>query len=263
MFKSIYLSEEYLHDHKLRAEAKRVYELTAKNVERIKDIALRVIKYPDFREAFEYVDGLFPRVNVKEIPIYKVAAKDLMRMGYGHAEGFYDSISKIIVVCGVRPSHRPVNRRFHIQAKIETDDVIVHELCHYCYYFEGRRSISSEMREEFAYGWSVGYLRQKGLTDEEIVKHNFLPYMIGLSYEEARKNVMVKNGVSTYEYNNHTKFQRKEFRRTFAGKMFDRAKEIGMERGLCLVECYSKKLQEGTGLIDEQDDTDRFDILDL
>ena len=263
MFKATNLSESYLKNHKLRKDAKDQYESTQKNMEKIKDIALKVISYPEYKEAFDYVDNLFPRVKVKNISIYKVMAKDLAKMGYAGAEGFYDTISKAIVICGARKAVSNVNKRFRIVAKIEKDEVIVHELCHYCYYFEGKRSVSSEMREEFAYGWSVGYLRQKGYTDEQIVKYNFLPYLVGLSYDEATKNIMAKNGVSNYEYNNHSKYQRKEFERTYFGRIFDRSKEIATERGMKLIDLYSKKLVEGTGLIDEEEDIDRFDILDL
>ena len=263
MFHSMNLSEAYLKDHKLRKDAKDQYEMTTKNVAKIKDIYLSKVEYPKYKEAFDYVDKLFPKVKVKNISIYKVAARDLAKMGYGGAEGFYDTISKIIVVCGARPKAQNIDRRYHVSAKIERDEVIVHELCHYCYYAEGKRSVSSELREEFAYGWSVGYLRQKGYTDDQIVKYNFLPYLLGLSFEEATKNIMVQNGVSSYDYNKHSKYQRKEFNRSYFGKIFRRAKEIANERGHRLIELYSMKLEEGTGLPDEEVDVDRFDILDL
>jgi len=263
MFHTMNLSEAYLKDHKLRSDAKDMYTATQKNIAKIKDIYISKIEYPKYKEAFDYVDKLFPKVKVKEISIYKVAAKDLAKMGYGGAEGFYDTISKIIVICGARPRDPYVDKKYRVEAKIERDEVIVHELCHYCYYDEGKRSVSSEMREEFAYGWSIGYLRQKGYTDEQIIKYNFLPYLIGLSFEPATKVIMVQNGVSTYEYNKHTKYQRKEFNRTYFGKIFYKAKEIAMERGFKLIDLYSKKIEEGTGMIDEEVDIDRFDILDL
>ena len=257
------LSEAYLKDHKLRKDAKDQYEATQKNVKKIKDIYLSKIVYPNHKEAFDYVDKLFPKVKVKNISIYKVMARDLEKMGYGGCEGFYDTISKIIVICGARPKSQDTNSKYRVTAKISKDEVIVHELCHYCYYAEGKRSVSSEIREEFAYGWSVGYLRQKGYTDDQIVKYNFLPYLIGLSFEQATKMIMVQNGVSSYQYENHTKYQRKEFNRSYFGRIFNKAKEIATARGLKLIDLYSKKLEEGTGLIDEEEDIDRFDILDL
>ena len=263
MFRSTSISQSYLYDHNLRENSKAQYKLLKKHIEKIKRIALKEIEYPEFKEAYDYVDGLFPHVKVKEISIYKVASKDLAKMGFGGAEGFYDSVSKIVVVCGARKYHNLIDRSCYVEAKIERDEVIVHELCHFCYGYEGLRSVSSEMREEFAYGWSIGYLRQKGYTDEQIIKYNFLPYLIGLSFEPATKVIMVQNGVSTYEYNKHTKYQRKEFNRTYFGKIFYKAKEIAMERGFKLIDLYSKKIEEGTGMIDEEVDIDRFDILDL
>ena len=142
MFNSINLSEVYLKDYQFRKNAKEQYELTQKNITKIKRIALKLIKYPEYHEAFDYIDNLFPRVKVKNISIYKVSARDLAKMGYGGAEGFYDTISKIIVICGSRKLVTNIDKKYRIVAKIERDEVIVHELCHFCYYDEeiGRAS---------------------------------------------------------------------------------------------------------------------------
>jgi len=264
MLKSINLSETYLYNHRFRQESKKEFELTRKNIEKIKRIAFKQISYPELKEAYDYVDNLFPRVKVKNISIYKVAAIDLKKMGYGGAEGFYDRISKIIVVCGTRKPFIPVDRRYHAEAKVTKDEVVVHELCHYCYVFEGNRSVSSEMREEFAYGWSIGYLKSKGYSDEYIIKYNFLPYLINISYEQATKNILAKNKISNREYDSYSIFENKEFNRKYSGKIFLRAKEIAMEKGQKLIDSYSKKIEEGTGCLDEEvDDSNRFNILDL
>jgi len=74
---------------------------------------------------------------------------------------------------------------------------------------------------------------------------------------------MVQEGVSSYQYNNHTKYQRKEFNRSYFGKIFKKAKEIATDRGHKLIGIYSKQIEVGTGLTDEEEDIDRFDILDL
>ena len=264
MFRSISVSQSYLHNHNLREDAKKQYQLHTKNIEKIKKIALKKIEYPEYKDAYNYVDNLFPRANVKEIKIYKVASRDLAKMGYAGAEGFYDRISKIVVVCGARKRHIPVDKRYYIKAKIERDEVIVHELCHYCYVFEGFRSASTEMREEFAYGWSIGYLRQKGYSDEQIIKYNFLPYLVNISQETAMKNIMAQNSISTREFNAHTPFRRKEFHKKYGGKIFLRAKEIAMEKGYDIISLYDKKLEEGSGCTEEDDEElTRFDFLDL
>ena len=52
----------YLHDNEVRKQQAESYQLTQKNIKRIKDIALKVVRYPEFKEAYEYVDS-FPRCS--------------------------------------------------------------------------------------------------------------------------------------------------------------------------------------------------------
>lgn len=246
-----------------KTKAKEQYQTVIKNVNKIKKIALKQIAYPEYKEAYDYVDNLFPQVSVKEVTIYKVAAKDLAKMGYGGAEGFYDNISKTVVVCGARKSQRNINKGCSVIAKIERDEVIVHELIHYCYFDEGNYSNSTQMKEEFAYGWSLGYLRQKGYSDEYIIKYNFLPFLVNSALKKATKYVLAQNDISNREYNSHTSFKRKEFNRKYGRKVFVRAKEIGMERGYELINLYSKKLEGYVGHLDSEKPVGRFDLLDL
>lgn len=265
MLEAINLSETYLHNYKLRQNAKEQYQLTQKNIEKIRRIALKKIIYPEFKEAYEYVDELFPSVDVKKVMIYKVSAKDLVRMGYSGVEGFYDCISKTVVLSGAHSSTSNINRKYRIEAKVSRDEVIVHELCHYCYVAEGNRSVSSEMREEFAYGWSIGYLRRNGHTDDYIINYNFLPYLMNISYEEATKNILARNRITNREYSSYSRFKKKEFNKRYGKKVFLRSKEIAIERGQKLINLYSKKLEKGTGYTKEKADEEvsRFDFLDL
>lgn len=263
MITTINLSETYLYNHELRKAHAEQYELTQKNIEKIRRIAIKQIQYPEFKEAYDYVDNLFPSVHVKNVVIHKVAAKDLIKMGYSGVEGFYDPVTKIVVLSGVRRSSAPVDRRFHVEAKIGRDEIIVHELCHYCYVSEGHNSVSSEMREEFAYGWSIGYLRQNGHSDEYIIKYNFLPYLMNTCYNDAMKRILTKNGISLVQYNSFSQFKKKEFNRSYGKKVFLMAKEMGIERGWQLLKLYSKKINEEVGYIEIEKENNRFSILDL
>jgi len=263
MITAINLSEIYLYNHELRKDHAKQYELTQKNIEKIRKIAIKQIQYPEFKEAYEYVDNLFPSVHVKNVIIHKVASKDLVKMGYNGVDGFYDPVTKIVVLSGARRSSNLIDRRYHIEAKISRDEVIVHELCHYCYVFEGHRSVSSEIKEEFAYGWSIEYLRQNGHSDEYIIKYNFLPYLMGLCYKDATKKVLVKNDISFTQYNSFSRFKRKEFNRSYGKKIFLVAKEMGIERGRKLLKLYSKKAKEEIGYVEIEGENDRFSILDL
>jgi hypothetical protein len=264
MYRNTSITQAYLYNRQFREKSQKQFKQHVNNIEKIRKVALKEIHYPEFKEAYDYVDNLFPNVGVKDISIFKVEAKRLAKMGYGGAEGFYDSISKIVVICGARKEQIPYDKRFYVSAKIQKDEVIVHELCHYCYFFEGHRSVSTEIKEEFAYGWSMGYLRQKGYTDEQIIKKNFYPFLINVSQEEALVNILAQKGISHREYESHSRFQRKEFNRRFSGKIFLRAKEIALDRGYQLIEMYNRKMEQGTGCLDEeQESMDRFDLLDL
>ena len=88
--------------------------------------------------------------------------------------------------------------------------------------------------------------------------------MLGISQEEALRNILAQNGIGTREYDAQTSYQRKEFNRKYGAKVFERAREIGMERGHRLIKLYNGKMEEGTRCIDENDEElSRFDFLDL
>ena len=264
MIRNINLSEAFLYNLKMRTEHAKQYQLTQKNIEKIQKIALRKIQYPDFKESYDYADNLFPRAKAKDAIIYKVASKDLEKMGYGEAGGFYDSVTKIIVIAGVRHASPNIDKRYFISVKVSNDEVIVHELCHYCYVSLGRSSVSMEMQEEFAYGWSVGYLRQKGYSDEYIIKYNFLPYFMKVCYPSATKKILAQNGISNAQYNSFSRFKKKEFDKTYGKKIFLIAKEMGIEYGWKLIKLYKNKenVNMKSTEIDEENSS-RYNILDF
>ena len=255
--------ESYIKNNEIRKRNEDEYKLLRKHIEKIQKIALKVISYPEYKEAYDYVDNIFPGSNVKNVNIYKVAAIELEKMGFGAAEGFYDKISRIIVLCGARKSFfSSRDKRYIVKAKLTTDEVIVHELCHYAYASEGNFSTSRDMHEEFAYGWSLGYLRGKGYSDDYIINYNFLPHLVGICYDEATANILAENNISNSEFNNYTKFKKKEFNRSYGGKIFLRAKELAFRRGERLIKLYSSNIEEGGYSIIEEEKS-RFSILDL
>jgi hypothetical protein len=248
----------------MRKQHAEAYALTQKNIEKIKKIAIKKIAYPELKEAYEYVDDLFPDAHVKDVIIHKVAAKDLAKMGFRGVEGFYDPVTKIVVISGAHKSSYYGDPFYKVEAKVEKDEVIVHELCHYCYVFMGHRSVSSEMREEFAYGYSVGYLRKKGYSDEYIIKYNFLPYLMGIFNEQATTKIFARNGITIAQYNSFSNYKRKECNRMYRKKIFLLSKEMAMKRGQDLIDMYTIKLEEG-GYTESKGDNEygRYGMLDL
>jgi hypothetical protein len=139
----------------------------------------RLIEYPQYSKAYDYVSELFPYVNVRSAKIFAAKRSVLDRLGYKGVGGFYNKADEVIVI----PDDLKIIPKdgdsmwSTIVADVEIDEVIVHELLHYV---SGCRRFGYSMQaeEEFAYGNSVKYMKGKGKTDDEIIEKVFLPYLI-------------------------------------------------------------------------------------
>ena len=267
MIQQINLSEMYLRDSDLRKKRKESYQKQIEDTNKLIKMSVKKISYSDMKEAYDYVDNLFPDTGVKEAEIYKVCFSDMKRMGYDGVEGYYDTICKKIILSGGRPETSYRNK-YYIGSRITRDEVLVHEMLHYCYVAMGHRSISVEMIEEFAYGWYIGYLRKKGYSDEYIIKYNFLPFLMGRTKEKAVRKILAKNNISIKEYNSYFKYKHRidSFSKRFSYKIFEVNKEIATEYGQKIVKMYSDKLDKKNGIIKEyyeEEEVSRFNFLDL
>jgi len=244
-------------------EVRKTYADNRKNMEWIKKVALAEYTYPAYHpEAFIYVDNLFPRAGVEDVVIFKVSHKHMVKIGMGDADGFFSNPTKTLVISGVIPK-RDLPPGLSVTSKVSNDEVIVHELLHFAYKQEGYDNISSQMREEFAYGWSLGYMRQKGHTDEETIKNCYLPYLASINMEKALKLLLVRERIRRSVYNNYGPYERKAFQRRYGRRLMDTAKELGMEQGRKLVKVYDKKLREGPVSTEEKQEISRFHFLDI
>jgi hypothetical protein len=256
------MSKSRLYDSNLIQKDNAQFRLVKKHIDKIKLIAIKEVKYLDYKEAYDYVDNIFPCAKVKNVIIYKVAYKELQKMGFGGAEGFYHPISNTVVLSGYHKNKSNIDKKYCVQAKVEKDEVIVHELCHYCYEHEGLRSNSVEIKEEFAYGFSIGYLRKKGYSDDYIIKYNFLPHLVNISLEEATKNILAVNRISIREYNNYKKYEQKEFNKIYGRKIILKAKELAIEKGKKIISKYNKKINEQK-FVEKKKKFNEFELLDI
>ena len=241
-----------------REEIKESVKLNKEKIDKIvKDSNSKKIKYPEYKEAFDYVNSLFPIVGIKNITIYQTSARLLEKVGYAGVGGFYDRISKIIVVSS-SPNFVRNKNKYAIQAKLSEDEVIAHELIHYCDVEEKRITSSSNLAEEFAYGWSIGYLRQKGYTDEQIIKNNFLPYLFQVEHRKVVAKI-----VDMREYNLYSAKKKERFYKQYGRRIHKEAKEKAIEQGWILLKLYSDKLEEGIAGRKSTEMGNRFDLLDL
>lgn len=247
-----------------REQAKENVRLTKENIIKIKNYSSTVeIKYPQFQEAFDYVDKLFPAVKVKEVVVLKVPTRFLAKIGYGGVGGFYDKIYKTVVISSAPGIRRNQRNKYSVCGTITKDEVIVHELIHYCDVEEGHITSSRNLAEEFAYGWSLQYLRDKGYSDEEIIENNFLPFLFQNEYDKVFQRILGEENITTQAYNKFGDARRLRFYKRHGKKMHKEAKEKGIAQGWKLLNLYSAKFEEGVDVREDEDEANRFDLMDL
>lgn len=263
MYQTISLSEYFYLREKQHRDTQAFFESTRKKLDRIKKLALATIEYPTFREAYDYVDSLFPAAKVKEVVVYKVPVQIMEKLGFNGVEGFYSHLDHTVVIAGTRKNDIQFSRS-PVRARVEKDEVLAHELIHYAYVAEGHYSVSSQMREEFAYGWSIGYLRQKGYTDSQIVKFNFLPYLFSIVYQDAIEATLTEMGIAKSDFREYSSYERKNFFRINERRINAQAKELAIDKGNQLIELYSQKMEDGCEHTDDEEEGfSRFELFEL
>jgi len=218
-----------------------------RNIRRLRDHMNTIAySYPDFKGAYDYVDNLFPESNVKDVVVYKAPSTLMYKYGFGHAGGFYNKTYKVIIFSGKRKQQKKTFAdRYSVSAKLEPDEVIAHELLHYCYFEEGKNSNSVGLNEEFAYGWSSGYLRKKGYTDDQIIRDNFMPFLYGNVQNGVMITVLGNNGISPQEYNDFHENKKMRIMKKLRKEIYERCIKEATEIGHALIDMYSKKIEEG------------------
>ena len=238
------VNDEMEMSYRLAENNKKQIELTAKKSERIKkNSSTKKILYEDYKESFDYVDKLFPDVDVRSIDVRAATPLMLHKVGYDGIGGFFDRITKTVIISTHSLAPRS-NDKYTIKAKLHKDEVIVHELLHYCHNEIGSNP-SINMKEEFAYGWSVGYLRAKGYTDEEIVRDNYLPYLYKVCYKDGFFNVINEEGVVYEKMSNATPRGRERMLAPLKSKIHKEVIRLAMEKGMEIIRIYSNRIEEG------------------
>jgi uncharacterized protein YifE (UPF0438 family) len=240
-------------------------QLILENMKKIKEhSSTKIIKYPQQKEAFDYVDILFPKCNVKEAVIYKTNYTVLKKLGYGFAEGFYSRLHKIVVICDKRDKVETKKQSpwSIIRAKISQDEVIVHELLHYCSDKQDNYTTSRNIEEEFAYGHSIAYMRKKGYSDDKIIKDNFLPYLVSTVNDfSILKKILNKHGYSTEEIDVMSKPQRSKLFKKYEQELVDEIVKEATKTGQEIIRIYSDKKISNNIIVETGNQ--KLDFMDL
>jgi hypothetical protein len=249
----------------IRSQRQKEFDDVKKKIDKIQNnINTEVIKYPEYKESYDYVDNLFPHIGVKTVSLFKANHKLLNKLGFGSAGGFYNNIYKTVIISDKFSKNKQCNK-CAIEAKLTRDEVIVHELIHYCYFAE-QKTGSMHMNEEYAYGYSIGYLRQKGYSDDNIIKNNFLPYLVSSVRDKIFRSVLLENGIKMTDYNLFTTKKKMRIFKKYNKKVYDESLKQAIERGKKIIEIYNKKLNsenKNFTIEEEEKEENRFEIIDM
>lgn len=221
-----------------------------------KDSKTNVIKYPEYKEAYEYVDNLFPDANVKKVIVYEADKSYFKKANFIWASGLYIRTNRSILICKDRPlgPSKDDNLWKSVIASLTLDEILVHELLHYCshYYGKVRNRI---MEEEFAYGYSYNYLKNKGYTDDEIIQANFLPFLITIIDQNKiiKKYFINNNIVCKNEKDRQNKIEKNQ------EEIFNLVKKSAIEIGYDIITIYKSKNKENKIKINDN----KYDYLDI
>jgi hypothetical protein len=237
-------------------------EMIKGHISKIKEhTGTKNIKYPEYKEAFDYVDSLFPHANVKDVDVFMCNRKFLDSLGYSGVGGFFERVMKTIVMPdSVIPS---VSKKNDIVAKLTIDEVLVHELLHYSSDSLNKKIDSMEIEEEFAYGNSIRYLKGKGYTDDEIVNNNFMPHLfMTIDRNKVIKEVLIENGYNMKDFVIKPPKDQKKVINKYQKQIKEKIKQEAFAKGKKIIEIYS-----GTDKLDKEtkieDGSKIFDFIDF
>lgn len=245
------VNEEMELSYKLAEDGKKQVRLTAEKSEKIKkNASTKRILYEDYPESFDYVAKIFPGIDVRGIDIFQATPLLMQKMSYDGIGGFFDRITKTVIIS----AHRLVspNKKFTVKAKLSKDIIIVHELLHYCHNEVGL-SPSMNMKEEFAYGWSLGYMRQKGYTDEEVINDNFMPYLYKVCYKDGFFSVLRKEGIEVDKLQRRSPRAKDRILNPLRSKIHKEIIRLATEKGMEIIRIYSDKIEKGQAYRGEGD----------
>jgi hypothetical protein len=199
--------DDYFSDLDRKRNIKRKsFQISLQRLEKLRNHkSTRRILYPEMNTAFDYVHSVYPFANIKQAMVYHVSKAILDDVGYRGIGGFYDIAARVVCVTDWSPKFSEIDG---VYTEYTTDEVLCHELIHYGANFNNASSTRA-VEEEIAYGKTIKYLRMKGRSDDFIIKHNMMPYLLSVVdrktayYSVLKKNyseeALLKVGRSTIE----------------------------------------------------------------
>ena len=261
------LSDFMRYKKQEREKYERMATISVSHVKKIKShYSTKEIFYPEYKEAYDYIDELFPGKKIKNVSIFITNRKYLDQLGYSAVRGFFNRIEKVVVLPNTEDIKSTEKNSVwsSVVAKTTQDETIVHELLHYVSSMLPRPPTSNDMEEEFAYGYSVGYLKKKGYTDEEIIKNTFMPYLVSNLVDKKKiiREFLVKDGMSLDEFKMLSDKKQDDIIAKLSQRkdVYERIIKEANIKGQKIIDIYSKKKNYKK---DDSISESEYDFLDL
>jgi hypothetical protein len=225
----------------------RQLDSTRRKVERIAKHAEQK-QVDDFPEVSSYLAGRFPSVDISDIKIYVASSEMIEKEGFKDMGGCYIDLLKVILVKN-EIKQRNVRGKFKTMMhevcdlKVDTEDIVVHELIHAISHKINRSSSRyRHMEEEFVYTNCIDFYKGKGMSEEDIVNNNFLPFTLYDVYgsRDEMGAIFSAVGVSLSAVQDMSKADYSRFLNKHAEVIVPMIKKMAQKRAFHMIELYHK-----------------------
>ncbi len=230
----------------------------------------------DFPKIDQYLRGKFPEVDISDVDVYATSPQVFNRAWKGMGGCYIDMLKSIFVKDDHEDQTKGKQDKFQklmggwCKMSVDIEDVLVHELIHAVSHKIGRASSKyRHMEEEFVYTNCIDFYHDKGMTDDEIVDNNFLPFCVHDVYSSRSdlNKMFFKIDTSLSDVQGMTNGEYKKFLSKHAEILVPAIVIRARERAHHMIEVYHKYGADmyRTAPINSQEDKTslRFSSLDL
>lgn len=229
----------------------------------------------EFPAVSSYLKSRFADVDLSQIQIYVAPAKVVEKSGFKNIGGCYvRGMKSIIVKDEIDHAYKPKGKfqklmREVCHMKTDVEDVLVHECIHAVSDLIDRAlSYYQHMEEEFVYTNCIEFYYEKGMSDEDIVNNNFLPFCLQDVYESPNemKVIFDEVGKSIADLRQMSEEEYWRFLNSNAETLVPLLKKRAQEKAHNMIELYRKygsMHKTSSTEVVEDESVARFSSLDL
>jgi len=232
---------------KLLARQKEEFNKGIKNI--LDNSDTRKVSDSEFPNVWSYINKKFPDVDLSGLKVYISSDEVIQQNGWPQIGGCYiREIDTILVKDNMNFTQKNPSKFYRLMdqlcsMKIDVEDVLVHEIVHAVSAKLNRASCKFQhMEEEFVYTNCIDFYTQKGMTEEDIVNNNLLPFCINDVYLSRSDmcDIFSQSGLSIEDVECLNKDEFDEFCSKHANILAPIIKNKAQQKGHQMIELYRK-----------------------